>query len=194
MGWQWKETAQKGDILDQDHPVRRVVAKHEIRFEGFSDLLLYAHGVSVFDIGCNRGHVGWDFAINGAAIVHGCDIDRASIQCARMWFSEHPNVDSKFEVVNLEKGPDAVTAAFGNQTYDIVLLLGVTHKLKRAMSVALLGQLVVHVMTRAKKFFVWTGYKDDVQFIEQHAQSAGLKRAAYSEIALPDRPAIIWRR
>lgn len=193
-GWRWQDKAAGGGMMDVEHPSRRVVGLHEIRFEGLSDLMLHARGCSVFDVGCNRGHVAWDFAVNGARLVHGCDIDGPSIQCARMWFSEHPHVESKFEVVDLEKGAMAVHEAFGAASYDMVLLLGVQHKLKRVMKPEALGDLIKHLATRAKVYFAWNGYAEDLPFADRYADAAGLKQIHVSEMALPGRPAVVWKR
>lgn len=193
-GWRWQEDASASSLMDEAHPVRRVVGIHEIRFDGLSDLLLRAHGCSVLDVGCNRGHLAWDFASNGASIVHGCDIHKPSIQCARMWFSEHPHVQSKFEVVNLEQGPKAVEQAFGNAVYDIVLLIGVQHKLKRVMDAASLDLLLVHLGKRATVYFGWNGYIEDMRQMDTCLEAVGLKRVHTSELALPGRPAAIWKR
>lgn len=193
-GWRWQDKAAGGGLMDEKHPMRRVVGIHEIRFDGLSDLLLRAHGCSVFDVGCNRGHLSWDFALNGARIVHGCDIDGPSIQCARMWFSEHPHVESKFEVVNLEQGPNAVRDAFGEQSYDIVLLIGVQHKLRRAMADKDLEILLVHLGRRADKYFGWNGYETDLPQMDRCLDAVGLKRAHTSALAFSNKPAAIWRR
>jgi SAM-dependent methyltransferase len=191
-GWRWQDKAQGGGMMNETHPVRRVMGIHEIRFDGLSDLLLRAHGCSVLDVGCNRGHVGWDFAMNGAKLVHGCDIDRASIQCARMWFSEHPHVESKFEVVDLMQGPAGLEAAFGRQQYDIVLLIGVQHKLKRVMTPVALGMLIEYLSSLALTYFAWNGYIEDLLQMDQHL--INMKRVHTSELALPGRPAAIWKR
>ena len=192
-GWRWQDKAQGGGLMDESHLVRRVHGIHEIRFDGLTDLLLRAHGASVFDVGCNRGHVGWDFAMNGARLVHGCDIDAVSIQIARGWFSEHPHVESRFEVVNLENGADAVQQAFGDQRYDIVLFIGVQHKLKRVMSGESLRKLIHHLGSRASAYLGWMGYYKDLPVIDE-ALGAKLKRIHTSELAFPGRPAAIWRR
>jgi 2-polyprenyl-3-methyl-5-hydroxy-6-metoxy-1,4-benzoquinol methylase len=180
--------------MNEVHPIRRVAGIHEIRFDGIGDLLIRAHGSSVFDVGCNRGHVGWDFAMNGARLVHGCDLDVPSIHCARMWFSEHPHIDSKFEVVDLEKGPPAVQKAFGDQKYDIVLLIGVQHKLKRVMQKQALTDLLTHLGNRAVKYFGWNGYYEDIVQTDEAMAAAGLRRIHTSELAYPKRPAAIWKR
>lgn len=194
MAWRWQDKVMAESLMDEKHPVRRVQGIHEIRFDGLSDLLLRAHGCSVFDVGCNRGHVAWDFACNGARIVHGCDIHGPSVQCARLWFSEHPHVDSKFEVVDLERGPSAITSAFGSVKYDIVLLIGVQHKLKREMKPGDLADLIEHLGKLTLTYFGWNGYAEDIQQMDFALGRSGLTRVHTSELALPGRPAAIWKR
>lgn len=192
-GWRWQTEAAGGGMMDELHPQRRVVGLHDIRFDGLSDLLLRAHGCSVIDIGCNRGHVAYEFAINGARIVDGCDIDAASIQAARIWFSELPHVRSQFEVVDLTKGPESLNV-FGPEGYDIVLLIGVYHKLKRVMSRDDLSSLMHHLGRRSLTYFGWNGYVEDLAPIDKDMAEAGMKRIHTSELALPGRPAAIWKR
>jgi len=194
MSWRWQDQAPDASFMDEKHLVRRVVGIHEIRFDGLSDLLLRAHGCSVLDVGCNRGHVGWDFAVNGARLVHGCDIHGPSITCAKMWFSEHPHVESKFEVVDLSKGSDAVKSAFGDSVYDIVLLIGVQHKLKRVMNHNALSDLITRLGERALTYFGWNGYADDQSQVDHSLKKAGMTMVHWSELALPGRPAAIWKR
>ena len=193
-GWRWQDKAAGGGMMNEDHPVRRVIGKHEIRFDGLSDLLLRAHGCSVFDVGCNRGHVGWDFAMNGARLVHGCDIDGPSIQCARMWFSEHPHVESKFEVVDLEEGFNAIRKAFGDVSYDIVLFIGVQHKLKRVMPEAKLRELITYLGSIALTYVGWNGYYEDLPIMDLSLGASKMKRIHTSEMAFAGRPAAIWKR
>jgi len=193
-GWSWMDAAKGGGLMDEEHPVRRVKGIHEIRFDGLSDLMLRAHGCSVLDVGCNRGHVLWDFAINGARLTHGCDVDGASMHCARMWFSEHPNLASQFEVVDLRDGVDGMTAAFGDQRYDIVLLLAVLHKLRRIMQPQPLVDLIKHLGGRAQTYFGWTGYPEELDDMDRTLGAAGLQRVHTSALMYPDRPAAIWKR
>lgn len=193
-GWRWQDEAAGGGLMDEEHPMRRSgVGSHDIRFDGLSDLLLRAPGCSVIDIGCNRGHVAYDFAINGARIVHGCDIYAPGIAALRHWFSEMPYVQSKFEVVDLEK-PDALSNAFGDEGYDIVLFIGTYHKLKRLMKPSALNDLVADMGCRALTYFGWNGYVEDLPAMDAHLKEAGLTRVHTSELALPGRPAAIWRR
>jgi len=67
---------------------RRVAGPNNIRLDGITDLVARAKGKSVFDIGCNRGMVGYEFYQNYAAIVHGCDIYEQGIDAAREWFGD----------------------------------------------------------------------------------------------------------
>lgn len=177
-------------MMDERHPIRRVTGIHDIRFEGLSDLLLRARGCSVIDIGMNRGHVAYDFFLNGARLVHGCDIDGASVQAARHWFSELQHVQSQFEVVDLEKGPSSLDP-FGPEGYDIVLFIGVYHKLKRVMTPEALANLVAHLGSRAITYLGWNGYAEDLAAMDS---ALSLKRLHTSELAIPGRIAAIWKR
>jgi SAM-dependent methyltransferase len=190
----WQDAAQGGGMMDEEHPVRRSgVGSHDVRFDGLSDLLLRALGCSVIDIGCNRAHVAYDFAINGARLVHGCDIDAASMQAARIWFSELPHVQSRFEVVDLEKGPSSLDV-FGSAGYDIVLFIGVVHKLKRVMKPEVLNYLVQELGRRTITYFGWNGYAEDLKMMDDNLGVMGLIRVHTSELVLPGRPAAIWKR
>jgi SAM-dependent methyltransferase len=193
-GWRWQDTAAGGGLMDEEHPVRRSgIGSHDIRFDGLSDLLLRARGASVIDIACNRGHVAYEFYVNGARIVHGCDIYGPGIMAARHWFAELPHVESKFEIVDLEKGPAALTAAFGRGGYDIVLFLGIYHKLKRSMSKEQLDELVMHLGQQALTYFAWSGYEEDLDAMDA-ILSKTMRCIHTSEISMPGRPATIWKR
>jgi SAM-dependent methyltransferase len=193
-GWSWQEKAAGGGMMDELHPIRRSgVGSHDVRFDGLSDLLLRAHGCSVIDVGCNRGHVAYDFAINGARLVHGCDIDAASMQAARIWFSELPYVESQFEVVDPTGGPSSLDV-FGPDGYDIVLFIGVYHKLKRLMTLDALSALMCELGNRSLTYFGWNGYREDLQQIDKDLLGCGLNRIHTSELTRPGRPAAIWRR
>lgn len=113
---------------------------------------------------------------------------------ARHWFSELPHVQSKFEVVNLEGGAEAMRESFGDEQYDIVLLLGTTHKLKRTMQPAALSQLVTHLGQRALTYFAWGGYAVDLPVIDHDMKRADLTRIHTSELAKAGQPMAIWRR
>jgi hypothetical protein len=194
-GWHWQDKAAGGGLMDEQHPIRRSgVGWHDMRLDGLTDLLSRAHGASVLDIGCNRGHVGYEFAVSGARLVHGCDIYGPGIQVARHWFTEMPHTESKFEVVDLQLGPVALTAAFGPEGYDIVLYLGTHHKIARLMDATQLRELVVHLGSRSLKYFAWSGYYEHLDFMDDAMKEAALERIHTTELTMRGRPAAIWRR
>jgi SAM-dependent methyltransferase len=189
-GWKWADNA----IMNEMHPTRRVIGLHSLRWDGLADLVLRACGCSVFDVGCNRGHIAIDFAFNQARRLHGCDIYEAGIAACRHYFAELPEIDSKFEVVDLTGGPAAVTAAFGDMRYDIVLFIGVQHKLTRIMTPEALDALITHLGQRAITYMGWNGYAEHIAQMDAALVHAGLKRVHTSELAIPGRLAAIWRR
>jgi SAM-dependent methyltransferase len=190
----WQDDALRAGLMDDTVPVRRVVAGlHDVRFDGLNDLLLRAAGRSVLDVGCNRGHTLYDFALNGAKLVHGCDIFGPGMAAARQWFAEVRECESRFEAVDLTKGP-ASLSVFGDQRYDIVLMIGVYHKLKREMTAELLSQLMIALGHRTIGFFGFNGFVEELLQIDLDMEAAGLKRIHTSEIAKIGCPAAIWRR
>lgn len=188
-GWRWQDKVAGGGLMANDHPQRRVFGINDCRYDGLSDLILRAQGASVFDVGCNRGHVGYEFYRNGARLVHGCDIDGQSIAIARGWFSELAEVESKFEVIDLRE-TKAIEKAFGPAKYDMVLFIGVYHKLIRVMSPSALSELVADLGIRSKKYFAWNGYAEHLPAIDNSLKN--MKRVHTSELALPGRIAAIW--
>lgn len=130
------------------------------RLDGLMDLLAYANGAAVLDVGCNRGLVGYEFANKGAMLVHGCDISTAGIETARRMFDDVIECESRFEVVDLAQGV-AGLSVFGHETYDIVLLLGVYHKIKRAMSGESLSGLIQYLGDKTTRFFAWNGFEEE---------------------------------
>lgn len=179
--------------------MRRVTGYHDIRLDGISDLLSRARGASVFDIGCNRGLVGFEFANNGAKMVHGCDIYEQGIFVARELFCDLRNCESKFELVDLTGGADAMKEAFGicKQKYDIVVMLATYHKLRRVMKSDALSDLMKYFAQTSAKYFAWRGYEDELEQIDTDMKSQGLKRIHTSQISesLKEiKTAAIWSR
>ena len=124
---------------DSRRLMRRVQGYHDLRLDGIGDLLHRARGASVFDIGCNRGLAGFEFAYNGADRVMGCDYYEDGIITCRHLFADLRAVKSRFEVVDLTGGEAALRKAFGSDTdlkHDIVLMLATYHKLIRSMPTA----------------------------------------------------------
>lgn len=184
-------------ILDEHKLMRRVVGWHDIRMDGITDLVLRAKGASVLDIGCNRGLVGFEFANNGAVLVHGCDNYADGIATARGVFCDLRNVKSRFEVVDLAGGPDALLAAFGEDypaQYDIVLMLATYHKLKRIMSPGALKELMLHFAERTGTYFGWRGRIEEMAEIDA-IFGITLTRIHTSHISNDMEPAAaIWMR
>lgn len=181
-------------------PQRRVAGFHDIRMDGISDLVIRARGAAVMDIGCNRGLVGFEFANNGAALVHGCDNFEPGIQVARELFIDLRAVQSQFEVVDLTIGPDSLNK-FGGQQYDITLCLATYHKLKRVMTPGALTTLMEHFGKRTTKYFGWRGTSQDhvaneeeIANLDRDLGAAGLKRIHTSYISDTLGVAAIWRR
>lgn len=152
---------------------RRVAGYHDVRMDGMADLLLRARDMSVLDLGCNRGMVGFEFACNGASLVHGCDIYETGITVAREVFADLRSTEARFEVIDLTKGPDAL-AIFGGQKYDVTLMLATYHKLKRIMPAGELSDLIKAIGKRTKTYFAWRGTSDKAG--ENHDEMMALDR------------------
>ncbi|WP_029581955.1 bifunctional 2-polyprenyl-6-hydroxyphenol methylase/3-demethylubiquinol 3-O-methyltransferase UbiG [Bradyrhizobium sp. URHD0069] len=180
---------------------RRVAGYHDIRMDGITDLVCRAKGASVFDIGCNRGLVSFEMANNGATVCHGCDKFEEGIRTARELFADLRTVESKFEVVDLTGGGDAVTAAFGDRKYDIVLMLATYHKLKRVMPHTQLCALIRHFGDRTKRYFAWRGTSEKIAENEEEKINLdanlipmGFRRIHTSYISEELGMAAIWKR
>lgn len=186
-------------IEQEKYLQRRVAGFHDIRMDGMTDLVCRAKGASVLDIGCNRGLVGFEFANNGASLVHGCDNYAEGIDVARHLFIDLRNVASKFEVVDLTGGRDAMVAAFGEQTYDMVICLATYHKLRRIMPAAKLSDLMRHLGKRALKYFAWRGTSRDEKENREEMKQLDIeldpmKRIHTSSISESLGLCAIWRR
>lgn len=179
---------------------RRVAGANNIRLDGMTDLVLRANGKSVFDIGCNRGMVGYQFAEQGASVVHGCDIYDVGIQTAREVFADLRYVESRFEVIDLTAGPSSLSA-FNSSGYDIVLCLATYHKLKRIMPVSDLTALMQHFGRWTRKYFGWRGTSDkpedneqEIEALDRDFSAVGLRRIHTSYLSSELGVAAIWAR
>lgn len=176
--------------------MRRVQGNHDLRLDGISDLLHRARGATVFDIGCNRGLAGFEFAGNGAVRVHGCDNYEDGIIACRHLFCDLRTVRHRFEVVDLTGGVDAIRKAFGKDAdlkHDIVLMLATYHKLKRIMEPLPLSNLMKFFANNTIKYFGWRGYTDEMKALDADMAGGGLKRVHTSYIS-DIQPAAIWMR
>lgn len=179
---------------DRPVDVRGISGSHEDRLSGLRDLLPHALGCTVLDIGMNHGLVGFEFARFGAALVHGCDVYEPGVNAAREIFAG-AGIPSRFEVVDLVQGPQALQSAFGPDylpRYDIVLFLGIYHKLKEQASDAAIAELVYHLVGRAGRYFVLrTTLFDELNEI---VASSGLRKVHFSALSSVVGPMAIWRR
>lgn len=185
----------EADPMNELRLHRRVSGWHDLRMDGLGDLLTRAGGASVLDVGCNRGLVGYEFAWNGARLVHGVDNYEDGITTARHLFLDNRGVQAKFEVVDLAQGIGAFDDAFGRvpAQYDIVLLLGVIHKLERQMEAAAWRHLIREFGQKTAKLLGWRGFPKDLEMMDAQMAKAGLERVAYSTLSDLG-PTGIWRR
>jgi SAM-dependent methyltransferase len=179
---------------------RRVAGYFNFRLDGIGDILGRARGKSVFDIGCNRGMVGYDFALNGATLVHGCDAYETGIATAREAFADLREVESRFEVVDLTEGPRALKV-FGDQPYDFTLCLATYHKLKRVMDRKPLSELMQHFGRQTKGYFAWRATSDkpdendeEMTALDHDLGEAGLVRIHTSYLSAELGVAALWAR
>lgn len=179
---------------------RRVQGEFNYRLDGLTDLLTRARRASVFDIGCNRGAAGYDFALNGAKKVHGCDNYEQGILAAREWFADLRRVESQFEVVDLTRGQPALKR-FAGHDYDIVLCLATYHKLKRAMEPGALSELMRYFARLTKGYFGWRGTSQqhdqndaEIVALDKDLGAEGLARIHTSYISAELGVAAIWAR
>jgi hypothetical protein len=189
-------------MVDRDpHGIqRRVVGVHDYRLDGLTDLLVRARGAAVLDMGCNRGMVGREFADNGATLIHGCDNYVRGIETAREIFADIRSVESRFEVNDLTDGAASLNV-FGEQRYDMTLMLATYHKLKRAMPDYRLSGLMKEIGKRTNRYFAWRGTADqhaaneaELKAIDKDLAEIGLKRIHTSYIADELGVAAIWAR
>jgi len=179
---------------------RRVAGLNNIRLDGIIDLTMRAKGKTVFDIGCNRGMVGYQFAENYASVVHGCDIYEDGIKVAREVFADLRSVESRFEVVDLTKGPSGLKV-FEMNGYDIVLCLATYHKLKRVMPADKLTELMKFFGNWTKKYFAWRRTSEqledneqEIKVLDRDLKLVGLQRIHTSYISNDLGVAAIWGR
>jgi hypothetical protein len=157
-------------------------------------LLYFAPGATVLDIAMNHGLVGFEFARCGAALVHGCDRHEPAVTTARNVFTEF-NIPSRFEVVDLTGGSSALKAAFGADylpRYDIVLFLGIYHKLVEQTSDNTILELVRHLIGRTARYFVIRTAQ--VRKLDPIFSDTGLRRVHFSDLSPIAGPVEIWQQ
>jgi len=176
---------------------RTVYGFHGDRLAGLRDLFQYARGLSVLDIAMNHGLVSLELARRGVSLVHGCDYHEPGVLAARAIFDEF-RIPSRFEVVDLTGGPEALQAAFGADylpRYDIVLFLGIYHKLKDQTSDAVIERLVRHLAARAARYFVVRASSSALlDELAPMLSDAGMSKVHFSALSRVVGPLEIWQR
>lgn len=131
------------------------------------------------------------------SLVHGCDYHEPGVATARAIFAEF-KIPSRFEVVDLTGGAEALPAAFGAEYlphYDIVLFLGIYHKLKDQTSDDAIDGLVRHLAARTARYFVVRAASSDLlQEIGRMLTDLGLRKVHFSALSLVVGPMEIWQR
>lgn len=179
--------------------MRRVAGYHDYRLDGLTDLLTRAYGLSVLDIGCNRGRVGLDFTNNGAVRYDGIELDRHCVDFARELHVDNRGIDTQIEQGDLTKGKEAFFA-FGGRQWDIVLFLATYHKLRRVMQPKDLEALVRFLGSRTIKYFVWRGTdkrdenETELREIDKALEQEKLVRVHTSYLSKQIGAAAIWER
>jgi SAM-dependent methyltransferase len=180
---------------------KRVAGINNVRMDGMTDLLLRAKGNTVFDIGCNRGMVAYQFGEHLASRVDGCDIYAKGIDVAREVFADLDDVQGQFEVVDLTQGPRSLDVFNNPAGYDIVVCLATYHKLKRLMTPEDLTNLMKFFGIWSRKYFGWRGTSDkpdeneqEIVNLDRDLGQVGLQRIHTSYISSELGVAAIWSR
>lgn len=176
---------------------RTVYGFHGDRLAGLRDLFQYVRGMSVLDIAMNHGLVSLELARRGVSLVHGCDYHQPGVLAARAIFDEF-KISSRFEAVDLTGGPKAVQAAFGADYlphYDIVLFLGIYHKLKEQTSDDVIEGLIRDLAERSARYFVVRAASSMMlDEIGRILGRSGLRKVHFSALSLVVGPMEIWQR
>jgi 2-polyprenyl-3-methyl-5-hydroxy-6-metoxy-1,4-benzoquinol methylase len=128
------------------------------RFQGLEPLFERAAGASILDVGMSEGHIAYEFARRGAALIHGVEKHRDKVRFARRLFRDVP-VAHRFWRADLSR-PDHPLKP-GSElraSYDVVLLLGVYHHLRKQMPQARLDALLDALLERTG---IWFGVRSD---------------------------------
>ena len=125
--------------------------------------------------------------------MHGCDIYEPGVVAAREIFTEIA-AKSRFEIVDLAAGPEALERAFRQDYlphYDIILFLGIYHKLKEQTSDEAIKQLIRHLIARVAQYIVVrTTMIEELGMI---LMQSGLRKVHFSALSSIVGPVEIWR-
>jgi hypothetical protein len=119
------------------------------RIAGLDRLLEVAPGTTVLDCGCHMGYIAAEFARAGARVIHAFDRFEPGVDATRALLDEFP-IEKKVEVLDLlKRGPGSLRML---QRYDIVLYLGMHHKmLQQAKERA--GEILSEMLGRSDQYF-----------------------------------------
>lgn len=101
----------------------------DVRLNGLAELLRSCRGKRVLDLGAAEGLISREFLKHGASLVHGFEIDEGRVSFARQLCAPFGN--ATFRIANLANWDSFIRSqAEGLQdSYDIVLYLGIQHHL-----------------------------------------------------------------
>lgn len=123
------------------------------RMKGLDVLLERCQGSSILDIGSCDGLVSYEFARHGARLVHGFDFNVSDIAFAMKLFRAVP-IESAFAFEDLTIGAEKLFKKHAvEESYDIVLYLGVHHHLRKQMQSDQLSDLLEGLLTKSRKYF-----------------------------------------
>lgn len=121
------------------------------RFEGLEALFESAPGLRVLDLGMSEGHIAYEFARRGAALIHGLEQHDDKVRFAARLFRDVP-LEHAFLKADLAVSGPVFDARYGASLlpqYDLVLFLGVYHHLRKEMARRDLDSLLASIAARA---------------------------------------------
>ncbi len=126
------------------------------RLRGLEFVLAKCAGCDVLDIGSNEGLVSYEFARNGARLIHGFERDERMVGFAQRLFRDVP-IEGRFVAADLAISGKEFAEKYGQlllAQYDVVLFLGVYHHLRRQGPMENLHSLIEVLLDKAKHWFV----------------------------------------
>ncbi|HAV77201.1 MAG TPA: hypothetical protein DCX53_07595 [Anaerolineae bacterium] len=125
------------------------------RIDGLEFLLNNCKGASILDVGCAEGLISYEFAKNGAKLIHGFEIDRRRVEFAKLLFQEVP-IEHNFVAANIAVDFNKFQKQHSHfllDKYDIVLYLGVYHHLIKQNSVEVVQGFISAMLSRTINYF-----------------------------------------
>lgn len=175
-----------GDLVIEklQHAVeRRVVGEKNFtsdtfsRFVGLEELLDNAQGKSVLDLGCNESLISYEFARNGARLIHGLEKDFSRVVFGKRLFRDVA-IEHRVETSDFSHPPARLDQehAWLLPKYDMVLFLGVYHHLTLVLDEAGLRAFLDWTLAHTSD---WYGLRTNLlPDIEPHILSQGFEKVA----------------